>query len=393
MREIDELELLDELIQIDSSNPGPFESEIVMYLASLAKSFGFEYQVHELISGRSNLIITIDAGLGPKLGFSGHVDTKPVGDALSSWRTPPWKFVTDGDIGYGLGSSDMKAGVAAMFVASTEWAKTAKTGVLKLILTADEEAGSVYGSEYLSKKVPLGVDAILIGEPSGVSVPWEAIFTVSRGISCFEISITGKQGHSGLSAILSSSATIGLAKAIIAISQMRITYPHSFDASKRPTINAGVTVNGGVMYGVHPGEARFGCDVRLVPGMTQEDLEKDIGFALNSALPKDLSWSIKWESGFGWMDAVQIADNHPLVKATQNAAISVLGQDIPLGTYPGGTDASHFCKIAGIPTLASFGPGWLSVAHGPNECVGLSQVREAKKMYRLIAEKYLVNSH
>jgi acetylornithine deacetylase/succinyl-diaminopimelate desuccinylase-like protein len=245
----------------------------------------------------------------------------------------------------------------------------------------------------LSKKVPLGVDAILIGEPSGVSVPWEAIFTVSRGISCFEISITGKQGHSGLSAILSSSATIGLAKAIIAISQMRITYPHSFDASKRPTINAGVTVNGGVMYGVHPGEARFGCDVRLVPGMTQEDLEKDIGFALNSALPKDLSWSIKWESGFGWMDAVQIADNHPLVKATQNAAISVLGQDIPLGTYPGGTDASHFCKIAGIPTLASFGPGWLSVAHGPNECVGLSQVREAKKMYRLIAEKYLVNSH
>jgi len=393
MREIDELELLDELIQIDSSNPGPFESEIVMYLASLAKSFGFEYQVHELISGRSNLIITIDAGLGPKLGFSGHVDTKPVGDALSSWRTPPWEFVTDGDIGYGLGSSDMKAGVAAMFVASTEWAKTAKTGVLKLILTADEEAGSVYGSEYLSQKVPLGVDAILIGEPSGVSVPWEAIFTVSRGISCFEISITGKQGHSGLSATLSSSATIGLAKAIIAISQMRITYPQSSDASKRPTINAGVTVNGGVMYGVHPGEARFGCDVRLVPGMTQEDLEKDIGFALNSALPKDLSWSIKWESGFGWMDAVQIADNHPLVKATQNAAISVLGQNIPLGTYPGGTDASHFCKIAGIPTLASFGPGWLSVAHGPNECVGLSQVREAKKMYRLIAEKYLVNSH
>jgi len=393
MREIDELELLDELIQIDSSNPGPFESEIVMYLASLAKSFGFEYQVHELISGRSNLIITIDAGLGPKLGFSGHVDTKPVGDALSSWRTPPWEFVTDGDIGYGLGSSDMKAGVAAMFVASTEWAKTAKTGVLKLILTADEEAGSVYGSEYLSQKVPLGVDAILIGEPSGVSVPWEAIFTVSRGISCFEISITGKQGHSGLSATLSSSATIGLAKAIIVISQMRITYPQSSDASKRPTINAGVTVNGGVMYGVHPGEARFGCDVRLVPGMTQEDLEKDIGFALNSALPKDLSWSIKWESGFGWMDAVQIADNHPLVKATQNAAISVLGQNIPLGTYPGGTDASHFCKIAGIPTLASFGPGWLSVAHGPNECVGLSQVREAKKMYRLIAEKYLVNSH
>lgn len=111
--------------------------------------------------------------------------------------------------------------------------------------------------------------------------------------------------------------------------------------------------------------------------------------ALESSLPTDLTWQIKWEEGFGWMDAVQIPDSHQLVLACQESARKILGQEIPLGTYPGGTDASYFYKIANIPTVASFGPGWLSVAHAPNECVGLSQVSEAKKMYVLIAKSFL----
>jgi|APGre2960657423_1045063.scaffolds.fasta_scaffold02904_3 acetylornithine deacetylase/succinyl-diaminopimelate desuccinylase-like protein len=388
MKKINEIELLGELISIDSSNPGPYESEIANFLADLAKEFGFETQIFESIPGRSNLIITISAGSGAKLGFSGHIDTKPVGD-LSMWRTPPWEFVKEGDLGFGLGSSDMKAGVAAMFVAATEWAIEAKSGTLKLIFTADEEAGSVHGSEFISKNIPLDLDAILVGEPSGVTVPWESIFTVSRGISCFEITILGKQGHSGLSNTLPTSTAIGMAKAILAISNMNLTFTRSENALMVPTINSGVTVSGGITYGVHPGESKFKCDIRLIPGMTKENLENDLKIAIDSSLPADLTWQIKWEDGFGWMDAVQIPDSHPLVLASQEAVQKILGRQIPLGTYPGGTDASHFYKIANIPTVASLGPGWLSVAHAPNECVGLSQVTEAKNMYVLIANNFL----
>jgi len=389
MKKINEIDLLSELIAIDSSNPGPFENEIAKFLASLAGECGFESKIYESAVGRPNLIITIYAGAGAKLGFSGHIDTKPVGEALSLWNTPPWEFVKDGDLGFGLGSSDMKAGVAAMFVAATQWAEHAKTGTLKLIFTADEEAGSVYGSEYLAKNIQLDVDAILIGEPSGVKVPWESIYTVSRGISCFEVTITGKQGHSGLSGSLPTSASIGMAKALLAISKMNLTFTKSDNDLMIPTVNSGVTVSGGVTYGVHPGESRFKCDVRLIPGMKKLDLENDLKVVLDSVIPPDLEWQIKWEDGFGWMDAVQIPDSHPLVLACQEATQSVLGHKVVLGTYPGGTDASHFYKIANIPTLASFGPGWLSVAHGPNECVGLSQVREAKEMYSLIASRFL----
>jgi len=390
MKKLNELDLLDEIISIDSSNPGPGEEELARFFQALSKEHGFESEILEGKAGRSNLIIRIDAGDGKKLGFSGHLDTKPVGDALQEWNSPPWKLTIDGDLGYGLGTSDMKGALAAFFVAASEWADSAKSGLLSLIFTADEEAGSVYGSKFLSEKVPLDVEAILVGEPSGVSKPWESIFTVSRGISCFEIIIHGRQGHSGLSRTLPTSANLGAAKAAIAISEMKLQIPKSF-APEHVTVNSAIKLSGGVTYGVHPGEAKVACDIRIIPGMQQQDVLSELTKTLNTALPSDLSWKIRWEEGFGWMEAVQIPDEHSLVTSCQRAAMSILGYEVPLGIYPGGTDASHFSKIAKIPSLASFGPGWLSVAHGPNECVGLSQVTQAKKMYKLILEDYLEN--
>jgi len=43
-----------------------------------------------------------------------------------------------------------------------------------------------------------------------------------------------------------------------------------------PTINPGVTLSGGIFYGVIPGEASFGFDIRVTPGMTLEGIKTDI---------------------------------------------------------------------------------------------------------------------
>ncbi len=67
----------------------------------------------------------------------------------------------------------------------------------------------------------------------------------------------------------------------------------------------------------------------------------------------------------------------------------MLGRQPPFAAYPGGTDATAFAGIAGIPTVASLGPGWLSVAHGPNERVGVDQLRQAAELYESVARRYL----
>ena len=95
----------------------------------------------------------------------------------------------------------------------------------------------------------------------------------SRGICCFEVTIKGRQGHSGLSELLPPSATVAAARAITALAALAPSHPEIPGSTPDPTVNAGVLVEGGVFYGVHPGEARVGCEVRTVHGMDRDTLE------------------------------------------------------------------------------------------------------------------------
>ena len=71
--------------------------------------------------------------------------------------------------------------------------------------------------------------------------------------------------------------------------------------------------------------------------------------------------------------------------ACLDAGRRVLDREIPLAAFPGASDAYPFQHIGGIPTIASFGPGWLTPAHGPNEWVSLSSLKEAAEIYAQLA--------
>ena len=259
-------DLLETLVAIDSQNPGTGEAEIARYLDDLARSLGFDSRIVDAAPGRSNVLVTVDAG-GPKvLAFSGHLDTKPIGDTMSDWDTSPLELHVRDGLAYGLGTSDMKGAIACMLVAARRWAQNANGGRLELVFTADEEAGSEYGAKALCERGLVAADALIIGEPSGISEPWEAIFLVSRGICCFDVLIEGTQGHSGLSERLPTSATVAAAKAVLALHKdLKPSFESHPDYDYRPTVNAGVRLEGGVFYAVHPGKASVSCDVRLVP--------------------------------------------------------------------------------------------------------------------------------
>lgn len=387
---VDVLELTGDLVSIDSQNPGPGESEIVAHLEQLAAEQGFECSRFEPVTGRPNLLLSVERGPGPHLALCGHIDTKPVGDALAEWGGDPMKFRIDGDRGFGLGTSDMKGAVAAMLCALENFARSGPSGRLSVLLTADEEQGSEAGAKALVASGALpAMDAMVIGEPSGLSRPWEALYVISRGICAFDIEIRTRQGHSGLSEQLGRNAVLVAADVLHALEKFSpsVAAPHS--SAPAPTVNPGILIEGGVCMGTWPGVCTIGCEIRLVPGMDRDEVRSGVEAVITAAAGEQATVQIRYRDGsLGWMPATALDPESPVVQAAQRAAARILGAPLPIAAYPGGTDATYFMQ-AGIPAITSLGPGWLTVAHGPDECVGIDQLTTAVDLYTALSTEYL----
>jgi len=386
------IELAQVLIATPSPNPPGHQGAVADVLTNALQDLGMTSVLRlHAEPDRPNLVAELDSGIaGRRLALNGHIDTKPPGER-SCWRTDPFSpVVRDGKL-YGLGAVDMKGSIAAMVHAAAAlrdidgW-----SGQLLLIFSADEEAPG-FGANWLVEQQLVDVDAIVIGEPSGIEKDWEALHIVSRGAALFRVSVRGTQMHSSLSDRLPSvNATVMMARLIDrmhgALGKALWHPPHPLDLEI--TVNVGVMASAGVYYGVLPGRAEFCCDVRTVPGMTRDRFAADLDAFIAAARADEpaLDCSVEIE---GWFPATEIAATHPVVRALQSAAASVLGSSPPLQAFPASSDAVHFSARAGIPTVPSFGPGILAHAHNPNEFVSVEGIVQAAKIYAIAAHRYL----
>ena len=396
----DVLQLTRELVAAPSENLPGDETAPAAVVRDWINRLGLPQPVEcSALPHRPNLMITIDSGLpGPRLGICGHLDTKPVGDAESEWKTDPFVATIVGDRLYGLGTTDMKGAVAAMLVGGAAFRSVAADvgGSLTLILTADEEYGSVYGAEFLARSNALQVDGIVLGEPSGVHSDWEAIRVVSRGIACFKVRVFGDQIHSSI------SDQFPVVNAVDHMTQLFVGFKKRFKPGfpahplclSGPTVNVGVKALGGVGFGVNPGLAEFWTDVRLTPGMSQDVFERETHEALEAAAADipGIHYEVDYPGNLRWIEPTEVGEDHPLTIASADAAKRVLGRAIPLASFPGASDAYPFQFIGGIPTIASFGPGWLTPAHGPNEWISLESLNQAADVYAQLAISYCSGS-
>jgi acetylornithine deacetylase len=391
------VQLTIDLIAAPSPNPPGDETAPAALIVESCRRLGLPEPVAAATEPhRPNVILTIDSGRpGAHLGFCGHTDTKPVGDAAPLWRTDPYTGTIDGDRLYGLGSTDMKGALAAMLYAA-EWLQRHPdrwTGKVSYLFSADEEYGSRYGAYFLARDGYVdGLDAIILGEPSGIHDDWDAIRTVSRGASCFEVVVNGTQMHSSLSDTLGAvNAIEAMARLMVRFrEELTLRYPEHPLCPTGPTVNIGVRTSGGVGYGVVPGQATFYSDIRVTPGMDRETFREDILAAIDrsSVVLDGATAEVVWPDGMDWAAASEIEPAHPAVVASRAATSAVLGRDVPIGAFTGGTDAIAFQGLAGIPTLAAMGPGLLPLAHGPNEWVSLSSLRAAMRIYALTVVEF-----
>jgi acetylornithine deacetylase/succinyl-diaminopimelate desuccinylase-like protein len=376
------------LIAAGSENP-PGDEREVMRLAQreLAERRIDEVRLHAVAPKRMNLVARIKGrGAGPVLALSGHLDTKPVG-LLSAWRHDPFGGVVDDGLLYGLGAADMKGAVAAMIVAlgRLQAAGGPPGGDVLLVLTADEEAGSVYGAQHLAQLGAVEADAMVIGEASGVETEWECIGLACRGALLFRVEVDGPGGHSSLGDRGGPDSALRVA----------VRIAERLDAAFRElpgcAVNVPAWIEGGegIGYGVTAARGALRGDVRLAPGVRLADAESILRRVVAESVDDALRAEILIdELGHPGFESVGVDESSPVAAACADACRLALGREVPFGVFPGGTDAYFFDGMAAIPTVSALGPGRLAEAHRPNEYVSVRGLGEAVDLYEALVSRF-----
>ena len=119
--------LAQELVRIDSSDPGAYENEIERYIKALVEERlarlnyptldAIRIEELEVLPGRRNLMITVP-GLSdePRLVYICHMDTVTLGNGWDADIAPLGAVVRNDKL-YGRGACDMKGGLACAITA------------------------------------------------------------------------------------------------------------------------------------------------------------------------------------------------------------------------------------------------------------------------------------
>jgi acetylornithine deacetylase/succinyl-diaminopimelate desuccinylase-like protein len=167
------VELLQNLIRFDTTNPPGSEGACVAYVQRLVEEAGVETRIVATDEARPNLLARVSgAGEAPPLLLYGHVDV--VTTQGQQWTHPPFAGELVDGVVWGRGALDMKGGVAMLVDAFLRAARgeLKPRGDLVLCVLSDEEAGGEAGAKFLVEKHPELLEGVrhALGEFGGARV-------------------------------------------------------------------------------------------------------------------------------------------------------------------------------------------------------------------------------
>lgn len=199
-------ELLQKLIQFDTTNPPGNEAACIGYLDDLLQTAGIATTLLAKDPNRPNLIARLKGrGAAPPLLLQGHVDV--VTTAGQQWTHPPFGGENRDGYIWGRGALDMKGGVAMMVAAflraQAEGADL--PGDVILTLLADEEAGGDYGAKFLVEEHAAQFAGVryALGEFGGFTMSiggqrFYPIMVAEKQVCWLKLTIHGPAGHGSM---------------------------------------------------------------------------------------------------------------------------------------------------------------------------------------------------
>lgn len=222
------LEIFKRLVRINTMNPPGGETSAVHYLMEVLKAHGVESRCLERAPGRGNLIAHLagDRSRRPLILLS-HLDVVPADAAR--WQHQPFSADEIDGVIWGRGTLDTKQLTAMQVMAMLHLSqcKGRLNRDVYLVASADEEAGSGFGMEWLVGEMPeLLQPALVISEGGGFPITSNGHDFLlcgagEKGVCRVQITASGTSGHA--SSPPSDQAIIRLACALHRLSG------HTFD--------------------------------------------------------------------------------------------------------------------------------------------------------------------
>jgi len=355
------------------------EGELAEYLRRELEALGLKAETQEVEPGRPNIYGRLNGPKpGKRLNFNGHLDTVPVVDG---WETDPFKPVREGGRLHGLGSCDMKAGIASVLTMLRAMSESGHTfsGELSFSGVIDEEAYGE-GAKAMLRTDFSKVDAIVLAEP----YPGDESKPIPLGITgkiLYDIYVRGKAAH-GFRPQLGINAVEEAAKIVANLDKLSFLEHPDFGKGNYCTLK----FEGGykVYSVVIPAAARFEVNRLLVPGETVQTAIADMERLVRSL---NLRSEVEVKTKPPRYEAYVMRRDEPILKAFDPVYREVMGK-APLYEYAYGiTDANIFAGEGGIPCL-HLGPK-RGGAHEKNEYVPLDWLPPMSRMYAMIADRFL----
>ena len=290
-----------------------------------------------------NLVARTDLGRSQRLVIGGHTDTVPPNADNARARL-------DGDVLWGVGSADMKGGLAVML----ELARTIADPVVDVtyVFYAREEVALEHnGLREIERERPdlLVADAAILGEPTAA-----VLEAGCQGTMRLRVTLRGIRAHTAR-AWLGRNAIHRLGRLTALLDAYEARQPVIQGCQYHEGLQV-VFVSGGVAGNVVPDEATITLNHRFAPDRTPAEAEAHVREVIAPAL----------EEG----DTVELLDCAPAAAPNlQHPLLAMFAgrNDLAVRAKLGWTDVAFFAE-RGV-AAANFGPGDAELAHTADERV------------------------